>query len=215
MARGAVLTGRAVTGQSRGGPPLGNLGRTTSASGTHARIASRCASGDQSSVTSSATSPGDDAAALSQAASTPSSAPGPAGTHSTQRTRRRSPGLGAAGRVRGSPPPARHNCAGARRGGEGSGARGAPPPARVRAGALLVEPTAYDVLLAKLEPATTASSTYRHSPRELLALAAWKAGNAAETRKWVETMSNDNETPSSIRTRAEALQALLPPAAKS
>jgi hypothetical protein len=87
--------------------------------------------------------------------------------------------------------------------------------ARVRAGALLVETAAYASLLPKLEPATAATSTYRHSARELLALAAWKAGNAAETRKWVETISNDNDTPSSIRTRAEALQALLPPAAKS
>lgn len=87
--------------------------------------------------------------------------------------------------------------------------------ARVRAGALLVETTAYDALLPKLEPATAAASTYRHSARELLALAAWKAGNTVETRKWVEAISNDNDTPSSIRTRAESLQALLPPAAKS
>ncbi len=87
--------------------------------------------------------------------------------------------------------------------------------ARVRAGTLLVETAAYDALLAKLEPATSATGTYRHSARELLALAAWKAGNAAETRKWVEAISNDNDTPSSIRTRAESLQALLPPAAKS
>ena len=87
--------------------------------------------------------------------------------------------------------------------------------ARVRAGTLLVETAAYDALLAKLEPATTAAGTYRHSARELLALAAWKAGNAADTRKWVEAISNDNDTPSSIRTRAESLQALLPPAAKS
>ncbi len=87
--------------------------------------------------------------------------------------------------------------------------------ARVRAGALLVDTMAYDALLPKLEPATSATGTYRHSARELLALAAWKAGNAAETRKWVEAISNDNDTPSSIRTRAEALQALLPPAAKS
>ncbi|WP_446915402.1 hypothetical protein, partial [Klebsiella pneumoniae] len=55
--------------------------------------------------------------------------------------------------------------------------------ARIRAGALLVDTTAYDALLPKLEPATSATSTYRHSARELLALAAWKAGNAAETRK--------------------------------
>ncbi len=87
--------------------------------------------------------------------------------------------------------------------------------ARVRSGVLLLDTTAYDQLVPRLEPATAATATYRHSARELLALAAWKAGNAAETRKWVEAMSNDSETPASIRTRAESLQALLPPAAKS
>jgi hypothetical protein len=87
--------------------------------------------------------------------------------------------------------------------------------ARVRAGSLLLDTTPYDTLLPKLEPATAAASTYRHSARELLALSAWKAGNAGATRQWVETVSNDPETPSSIRTRVEALQALLPPAAKS
>lgn len=87
--------------------------------------------------------------------------------------------------------------------------------ARVRAASLLIETTPYDALLPKLEPATAATSTYRHTARELLALSAWKAGNAAAARQWIDTMSNDSETPSSIRTRAEALQALLPPAAKS
>jgi hypothetical protein len=87
--------------------------------------------------------------------------------------------------------------------------------ARVRAGGLLLETTPYDALLARLEPAAAAGGTYRHSARELLALAAWKANNPAATRQWVEQISNDAETPSSLRTRAEALQALLPPAAKS
>lgn len=87
--------------------------------------------------------------------------------------------------------------------------------ARVRSGALLLETAAYDQLVARLTAATEATGTYRHTARELLALAAWKAGNAAETRKWVDTLSNDAETPASIRTRAESLQALLPPAAKS
>jgi hypothetical protein len=87
--------------------------------------------------------------------------------------------------------------------------------ARVRSGALLLETTAYDQLVARLTAATEAAGTYRHTARELLALAAWKAGNAAETRKWVDALSNDAETPASIRTRAESLQALLPPAAKS
>jgi len=87
--------------------------------------------------------------------------------------------------------------------------------ARIRAGSLLLETTPYEAMLTRLEPATTNTSTYRHSARELLALSAWKANNAVATRQWLDMMSNDAETPASLRTRAEALQALLPPAAKS
>jgi hypothetical protein len=87
--------------------------------------------------------------------------------------------------------------------------------ARIRAGSLLLETTPYEAMQTRLEPATTNTSTYRHSARELLALSAWKANNAVATRQWLDMMSNDAETPASLRTRAEALQALLPPATKS
>jgi len=87
--------------------------------------------------------------------------------------------------------------------------------AKIRAGALLLETTPYDALLARLEPATTITGPYRHSARELLALSAWRANNPAATRQWIDMIANDGETPASLRTRSEALQALLPPAAKS
>ncbi len=87
--------------------------------------------------------------------------------------------------------------------------------ARIRAAGLLLETTPYDAMLPRLEPATSNTSTYRHTARELLALSAWRANNAVATRQWLDMMSIDPETPSSLRTRAEALQALLPPAAKS
>jgi hypothetical protein len=87
--------------------------------------------------------------------------------------------------------------------------------AKIRAGALLLETAPYDALLARLEPASTITGTYRHSARELLALSAWRANNAVATRQWLDMIANDGETPASLRTRAEALQALLPPAAKS
>jgi hypothetical protein len=87
--------------------------------------------------------------------------------------------------------------------------------ARIRAGSLLLETAPYEAMQTRLEPATANTSTYRHSARELLALSAWKANNATATRQWLDMMSNDSETPASLRTRAEALQALLPPAAKS
>jgi hypothetical protein len=70
-------------------------------------------------------------------------------------------------------------------------------------------------MLLRLEGATAPGSTYRHSARELLALSAWRSNNVVETRRWLDLIANDGETPASLRTRAEALQALLPPVAKS
>jgi hypothetical protein len=87
--------------------------------------------------------------------------------------------------------------------------------ARLRAAGLLLETTTYDNMLQRLEPATTPTSTFRHSARELLALSAWRSNNVAATRQWLDLIANDAETPASLRTRAEALQALLPPVTKS
>jgi hypothetical protein len=70
-------------------------------------------------------------------------------------------------------------------------------------------------MLQRLEPVTTSEATFRHSARELLALSAWRAHDATAARKWLDMISADGQTPSSLRSRAEALQALLPPVAKS
>ena len=87
--------------------------------------------------------------------------------------------------------------------------------AKVRAAALLLETTSYPNMLQRLEPATAPGATFRHTARELLALSAWRASDATAARKWLDLIANDGETPSSLRSRAEALQALLPPVAKS
>jgi hypothetical protein len=87
--------------------------------------------------------------------------------------------------------------------------------AKLRAAGLLLETTTYDNMLQRLEPAAAPGSTYRHSARELLALSAWRSNNVVATRRWLDLIANDGETPTSLRTRTEALQALLPPVAKS
>lgn len=87
--------------------------------------------------------------------------------------------------------------------------------AKVRAAALLLETTSYPNMLQRLEPATVPGATFHHTARELLALSAWRAGDMAAARKWLDLIANDGETPPSLRSRAEALQALLPPVAKS
>jgi hypothetical protein len=87
--------------------------------------------------------------------------------------------------------------------------------ARVRAAGLLLETSSYPSMLQRLEPATKPDATFRHTARELLALSAWRANDIAAARQWLDMIANDGETPSGMRSRAEALQALLPPVAKS
>jgi hypothetical protein len=87
--------------------------------------------------------------------------------------------------------------------------------ARVRAAGLLLETSSYPNMLARLEAAAAPGATFRHTARELLALSAWHANDATAARKWLDLIANDGETPPSLRSRAEALQGLLPPVAKS
>ena len=87
--------------------------------------------------------------------------------------------------------------------------------AKVRAAGLLVDSAGYSEMLQRLESSTGPEATFRHTARELLALSAWRASDTAAARKWLDLIANDGETPPSLRSRAEALQALLPPVAKS
>lgn len=87
--------------------------------------------------------------------------------------------------------------------------------AKVRGARLLLDSASYNDLLQRLEPAAGTTGTFRHSAREMLALSAWNGNDVAATRKWLDLINTDAETPSSVRSRVEVLQALLPPAAKS
>jgi hypothetical protein len=81
--------------------------------------------------------------------------------------------------------------------------------AAVRAGFLLVDTAPYSELQSRLEPLTGADRPYRHSARELLALSAWKSGDATAARKWADMIMTDPQTPSGARSRAEILSELL------
>ena len=87
--------------------------------------------------------------------------------------------------------------------------------ARIRAAQLLLEGSTYPNMKQRLEAAAAPGATFRHTARELLALSAWRVNDATATRQWLDLIANDGDTPSSLRSRAEALQALLPPVAKS
>jgi hypothetical protein len=87
--------------------------------------------------------------------------------------------------------------------------------ARIRAANLLLDTSSYNDLLQRLQADTVPDATFRHAARELLALSAYRANDATAARKWLDMIELDGETPPSLRSRAEALQALLPPVAKS
>lgn len=87
--------------------------------------------------------------------------------------------------------------------------------ASVRAATLLLDTDSYDDMQKRLQAVAQPGGIYRHTARELLALSAWRNSNIAEARKWLDQIAEDGESPASLRSRAEALQAVLPPAAKS
>lgn len=87
--------------------------------------------------------------------------------------------------------------------------------AKIRAAGLLVDSASYADIQQRLESSAEPKSTFRHSARELLALSAWRNNDMTAARKWVDAIAEDGETPPGLRSRAEALQALLPPLAKS
>ncbi len=87
--------------------------------------------------------------------------------------------------------------------------------ARIRSAGLLLDTDTYPNILQRLEAAAKPEATFRHTARELLALSAWRANDTTAARQWLDMIANDGETPSAMRQRAELLQALLPPAAKS
>src|SRR5262249_29247877 len=58
--------------------------------------------------------------------------------------------------------------------------------AALRAGLLLVDSAPLNEIQSRLEPLTAADRPFRHSARELIALAAWHAGDVATARRWFD-----------------------------
>jgi hypothetical protein len=81
--------------------------------------------------------------------------------------------------------------------------------ATLRAGYLLVDGTPYADLRSRLEPLTGPGRAFRYSARELLALSAWKQGDASAAKQWTETIIGDPQTPAGARSRAEVLSQLI------
>jgi len=80
--------------------------------------------------------------------------------------------------------------------------------AAIRSGVILVDSASLSDMEQRLEPLTGASRTFRHTARELLALSAFRAKDAAAIKRWADMIVNDVESPAGMRGRIEALMAL-------
>ncbi|BCJ90825.1 hypothetical protein IZ6_15600 [Terrihabitans soli] len=77
--------------------------------------------------------------------------------------------------------------------------------ARIRAALALVDTGSQADVASRVEPLAANGNAWRHSAREILALAAWKAGNLDDTRRWAEELIVDPETPPGARARGQLL----------
>jgi hypothetical protein len=87
--------------------------------------------------------------------------------------------------------------------------------AGVRAAMLLVDSAPLSEMTRRLEPLTQPDSAFRHTAREILALAAFKAGDKVAARKWFDMIASDAETPQSLRGRVDVLKTLSDDTGKS
>jgi hypothetical protein len=87
--------------------------------------------------------------------------------------------------------------------------------AAVRAAALLIDQGAFEEAQRRLEMPAGNDRTFRHTARELLVLAAWRAGNATAAKRWFDVIASDAQTPAATRSRVEMLMALGPTASQT
>src|SRR5262249_8297626 len=80
--------------------------------------------------------------------------------------------------------------------------------AAVRAAILLLDSAPLAEITRRLEPISAAGAPFRHSARELLAFASWKAGDTAAMRKWATLISADQDSPPGLRQRVQVLMSL-------
>ena len=87
--------------------------------------------------------------------------------------------------------------------------------ARIRAGYLLVDHGSYDDVAGQVEQLSGADNSMRHSAREALGLAAWKAGDIAKAREWFDLIAGDTEVPSGVFQRTEIMLDLIAASGKA
>ena len=80
--------------------------------------------------------------------------------------------------------------------------------AALRAAALLIDTGALAEAQRRLEPLAANDRTFRHTAREFLVLAAWRAGDTAAAKRWFDLIMTDAQTPAATRSRVEMLMAV-------
>ena len=81
--------------------------------------------------------------------------------------------------------------------------------ATVRAALLMTDTATYGDMRARLEPLTAENRAFRHTARELLALSAWRVGDATDAQRWTDMITADPQTPAGLRSRIELLASLM------
>ncbi len=81
--------------------------------------------------------------------------------------------------------------------------------ARLRAGLLLVDQGTYDQVADRLQSMAETGQAFRHSAREGLGLAAWKAKRFDDAAVWFQSIVEDQASPGGVRERARIMMDLL------
>jgi hypothetical protein len=77
--------------------------------------------------------------------------------------------------------------------------------AKMRAGWLLIETGTYEQVSAHVEEMAVPTNAFRHSAREALGLAAYKAGNMTQARQWFQAIADDAQSPRNVANRAQMM----------
>lgn len=77
--------------------------------------------------------------------------------------------------------------------------------AKIRAGWLLIETGTYEQVSAHVEELAVPTNAFRHSAREALGLAAYKAGNMTQARQWFQAIADDAQSPRNVANRAQMM----------
>jgi hypothetical protein len=87
--------------------------------------------------------------------------------------------------------------------------------AKMRAGWLLIENGTYEQVSAAVEEMAVPGNAFRHSAREALGLAAYKAGNMAQARQWFQSIVDDVDSPRGVASRAHMMLDLITASGKA